>query len=42
MGFHSDQIDILYGNTGVGIISIEETRILRFRNIENRELIKKC
>lgn len=40
MGFHSDQTDILYKNTGVGIVSIGETRILRFRNIENRELIK--
>ena len=40
MGFHSDQTDILYENTGVGIVSIGETRILRFRNIENRELIK--
>ena len=40
MGFHSDQTDILYDNTGVGIVSIGETRILRFRNIENRELIK--
>lgn len=40
MGFHSDQTDILYENTGVSIVSIGETRILRFRNIENRELIK--
>jgi alkylated DNA repair dioxygenase AlkB len=40
MGFHSDQTDILHLNTGVGIVSIGETRILRFRNIENRELIK--
>jgi len=40
MGFHSDQTDILYENTGVGIVSIGEARILRFRNIENRKLIK--
>ena len=40
MGFHSDQTDILYENTGVGIVSIGETRILRFRNIRNRKLIK--
>lgn len=40
MGFHSDQTDILFENTGVGIVSIGETRILRFRNIENRDLIK--
>jgi alkylated DNA repair dioxygenase AlkB len=40
MGFHSDQTDILYENTGVGIVSIGETRILRFRNISDRELIK--
>ena len=40
MGFHSDQTDILFENTGVGIVSIGETRILRFRNIEHRELIQ--
>ncbi len=40
MGFHSDQTDILEEGTGVGIVSIGETRILRFRNIENKELIK--
>ncbi|WP_299611373.1 alpha-ketoglutarate-dependent dioxygenase AlkB [uncultured Aquimarina sp.] len=40
MGFHSDQTDILFENTGVGIVSIGETRILRFRNIKNREIIK--
>lgn len=37
MGFHSDQTDILAEGTGVGIVSIGETRILRFRNIENQE-----
>ena len=40
MGFHSDQTDILCENTGVGIVSIGETRTLRFRNIANRALIK--
>lgn len=40
MGFHSDQTDILFENTGVGIVSIGETRTLRFRNIENREEVK--
>jgi alkylated DNA repair dioxygenase AlkB len=35
MGFHSDQIDILDSNTGIAIISIGESRILTFRNIEN-------
>lgn len=37
MGFHSDQIDILAENTGVAIISLGDTRILRFRKIENRD-----
>jgi len=40
MGFHSDQTDILYDNTGVAIVSLGETRILQFRNIENKENIK--
>ena len=40
MGFHSDQTDILVENTGIAIISLGETRILRFKNIENNELIK--
>lgn len=40
MGFHSDQTDILYDNTGVGIVSLGETRILRFRNIRNQDLTK--
>lgn len=37
MGYHSDQTDILMENTGVAILSLGETRILRFRNIENRD-----
>lgn len=39
MGFHSDQTDILYPGTGVAIVSIGETRTLRFRNIKNKEQI---
>jgi alkylated DNA repair dioxygenase AlkB len=39
MGYHSDQTDILVDNTGVAIISLGETRILRFRNIANKEEI---
>lgn len=35
MGFHSDQTDILETNTGIAIISIGESRILKFRNIKN-------
>ena len=38
MGYHSDQIDILEENTGIAIISIGETRTLKFRNIENSEI----
>lgn len=36
MGFHSDQIGILAEKTGIVIISLGETRTLRFRNIENQ------
>jgi alkylated DNA repair dioxygenase AlkB len=36
MGFHSDQIDILAEDSGVAIISLGETRILRFRKIDNQ------
>lgn len=39
MGFHSDLTDILEDQTGVVIISIGETRTLRFRNIENKEIV---
>ena len=35
MGYHSDQTDILETGTGIAIISIGETRTLKFRNIEN-------
>lgn len=40
MGFHSDQTDILFENTGVVILSLGETRVLRFRKIENKDNIK--
>ena len=40
MGYHSDQIDILEKDTGIIIISIGETRELKFRNIINPEIIK--
>jgi alkylated DNA repair dioxygenase AlkB len=39
MGFHSDQIDTLANGTGVAIVSIGETRTLRFRKIENKDEI---
>lgn len=35
MGYHSDQTDILETDTGIAIVSVGETRILKFRNIEN-------
>jgi len=37
MGFHSDQTDILEEKTGIAILSIGEPRILRFRNIQDKE-----
>ena len=40
MGYHSDQIDILETKTGVAIISVGAVRILKFRNILNRELFE--
>lgn len=33
MGFHSDQTDILEEKTGIAIVSLVESRTLRFRNI---------
>ncbi|MBO9635937.1 MAG: alpha-ketoglutarate-dependent dioxygenase AlkB [Chitinophagaceae bacterium] len=39
MGFHSDQTDILENDTGIVIVSLGATRILRFRNIANKELL---
>jgi len=38
MGFHSDQTDILYHDTGVAIVSIGETRVLRFRKIDDHDV----
>lgn len=35
MGYHSDQTDILETDTGIAIVSIGETRTLKFRNIES-------
>lgn len=40
MGFHSDQTDILFENTGVAIVSIGATRTLRFRNIADKTLVQ--
>lgn len=37
MGWHSDQIDILNDETGVAILSLGDTRSLRFREISNKE-----
>jgi alkylated DNA repair dioxygenase AlkB len=37
MGFHSDQTDILEEHTGITILSVGETRTLRFRNIREKE-----
>jgi alkylated DNA repair dioxygenase AlkB len=37
MGWHSDQTDILHDGTGIAIISIGDTRSLRFREIANKE-----
>ena len=40
MGFHSDQTDVLKEHTGIVIVSIGETRTLRFRNIKNKIIIR--
>lgn len=40
MGYHSDQIDILDSDSGIAIISVGETRTLKFRNIVNKELFE--
>ena len=37
MGYHSDQTDILEGDTGVVIVSLGDTRVLRFRRIADKE-----
>ena len=38
MGYHSDQVDILAPETGIGILSLGAERPLRFRNITSPEL----
>jgi alkylated DNA repair dioxygenase AlkB len=38
MGYHSDQTEILETGTGIAIISLGTTRLLRFRNINDPEL----
>ncbi len=40
MGWHSDQTDILYLETGVAIVSLGSERILKFRKINNPEITK--
>lgn len=40
MGFHSDQVDMLFNSTGIIIISLGDTRVFRFRNIKNKEVVK--
>ncbi|WP_343691734.1 alpha-ketoglutarate-dependent dioxygenase AlkB [Chitinophaga sp.] len=39
MGYHSDQTEILCNDTGIAILSVGETRTLRFRNIQDKTLI---
>ena len=40
MGFHADQTSMLASQTGIAIVSIGETRVLRFRNISDKTIIK--
>lgn len=39
MGFHSDQTDILFNNTGIVIFSFGFPRVLRFKNKNDSKLI---
>jgi alkylated DNA repair dioxygenase AlkB len=39
MGFHSDQTDILEHTTGIAIVSLGETRVLRFKKIIEEGMI---
>ncbi|MDQ6470133.1 alpha-ketoglutarate-dependent dioxygenase AlkB [Flavobacterium sp. LHD-80] len=39
MGFHSDQIDILYKNTGIAIFSFGSSRTMRFKNKSDFNII---
>jgi alkylated DNA repair dioxygenase AlkB len=38
MGYHSDQIDILYSDTGIAIFSFGAERIMRFKNKSDKNL----
>ncbi|RZJ49650.1 MAG: alpha-ketoglutarate-dependent dioxygenase AlkB [Flavobacterium sp.] len=38
MGFHSDQIDILYENTGIAIFSLGSNRIMKFKNKTDKSI----
>lgn len=40
MGWHSDQTDILYPETGVAIVSLGIERTLKFRRIDDSEITK--
>ena len=42
MGFHSDTISNLEGDTGIAIVSLGAERDLTFRNIENYDLRESC
>lgn len=37
MGFHTDQVNILAPGTGIVVISLGATRVLRFRRITNKD-----
>jgi len=39
MGYHSDQIDILEKETGIAIVSLGSSRIIRFKNKINNEIL---
>ena len=40
MGYHSDRTDILFEDTGVGIVSLGALRTLRFRNIADKAIFR--
>ena len=39
MGYHSDQTDILEAGTGIAIVSLGETRTIKFRNIKDQNIL---
>lgn len=39
MGFHSDQIDLLKSNSGIAIFSIGNSRIMRFKNKLDKDIV---